>query len=137
MYTIEDYIGQQVRRISFLVKRADDGQYHHLLSVVEYLFPDMQDYDEFKTQKKTEYIDFLKDEDGDKDKVYFVVDFPILTIEYLANPNTYKIGEDVVIPWDEDCKQGDWRYNQPVIVPLHKDEKGKFAYILPKRTYIR
>ena len=134
MYTIEDYIGQQVRRISFLVKRADDGQYHHLLSVVEYLFPDMQDYDEFKTQKKTEYIDFLKDEDGDKDKVYFVVDFPILTIEYLANPNTYKIGEDVVIPWDEDCKQGDWRYNQPVIVPLHKDEKGKFAYILPKRT---
>lgn len=33
MYSIGDYVGQKVRRISFIVKRADDGQYHHLLSL--------------------------------------------------------------------------------------------------------
>ena len=60
MYSIGDYVGQKVRRISFIVKRADDGQYHHLLSLVEYLFPDMQDYNEFKTQKKNVLIDFVK-----------------------------------------------------------------------------
>lgn len=31
MYPIEDYIGQQVRRVSFLVKKAYDGKYHYLL----------------------------------------------------------------------------------------------------------
>lgn len=98
MYSIEDNIGQQVRRISFLVKRADDGQYHHLLSVVEYLYPDMQDYDEFKAHKRNEYIDFLKEEDGDKDKVFFVVDFPILTKDYLDAPYNYCIGQDAVLP---------------------------------------
>ena len=41
-YTISDYIGKKVRRISFLVKRADDGKYHHLFSIVEYLYPEMQ-----------------------------------------------------------------------------------------------
>lgn len=133
MYSIEDYIGQQVRRISFLVKRADDGQYHHLLSVVEHLCSDMQDYDEFKAQKRNEYIDFLKEEDGDKDKVFFVVDFPTLTEDYLDAPYTYHIGHDAVLPWDENM-DGDWMYERPVIVPLHKDEKGVIASFLPKRN---
>ena len=55
MYTISDYIGKKVRRISFLVKRADDGKYHHLFSIVEYLYPEMQDYEAFRVQKG-EYI---------------------------------------------------------------------------------
>jgi hypothetical protein len=134
MYSIEDYIGQKVRRISFIVKKANDGKYHHLLSVVEYLFPDMQDFDEFKSQKKTEYIDFLKDEDGNKDKVFFVVDFPVLTKEFLSDPQIYKIADDKVYPWDESKYRGSWKYEKPVIVPLHKDEKGILAHILPKRT---
>lgn len=133
MYSIEDNIGQQVRRISFLVKRADDGQYHHLLSVVEYLYPDMQDYDEFKAHKRNEYIDFLKEEDGDKDKVFFVVDFPILTKDYLDAPYNYCIGQDAVLPWEENM-DGEWKYERPVIVPLHKDEKGVMASFLPRRS---
>lgn len=132
MYSIEKYIGQQVRRISFLVKRADDGQYHHLLSIVEYLFPDMQDYDEYKAQKRDEYIDFIKEEDGDKDKVFFVVDFPILTKDYLDNPNSYFIGHDNVLQWNDET-EGKWKYDRPVIVPLHKDENGVLASFLPKR----
>ena len=85
-YTIADYIGERVRRISFLVKKAGDGKYHHLFSIVEHLFPKMQDYDTFKTPKSDEYIDFIKDADGDKDKVFFVVDFPVLTEAFLKNP---------------------------------------------------
>ncbi len=132
MYSIDNYIGQQFRRISFLVKRADDGQYHHLLSVVEYLFPDMQDYNEFKAQNRSEYIDFIKDEDGDKDKVYFVVDFPILAKDYIDSPNSYSIGPEKVLRWDNET-EGAWKYDRPVIVPLHKDEKGVLASFLPKR----
>lgn len=133
MYSIEDYIGEQVRRISFLVKRADDGQYHHLLSVVEYLYPDMQDYDEFKAQKRNEHIDFLKEEDGGKDIIFFVVDFPKLTKDYLEAPDSYLIGHDSVLPWKENM-DGDWMYERPVIVPLHKDEKGVISSFLPKRN---
>ena len=133
MYSIEDHIGRQVRRISFLVKTADDGQYHHLLSVVECLYPDMQDYDEFKAQKRNEYIDFLKEEDGDKDKVFFVVDFPTLTKDYLDAPDSYQIGQDTVLPWEENM-DGNWKYKKPVIVPLHKDENGVISSFLPKRN---
>ena len=115
------------------MKRADDGQYHHLLSVVEYLFPDMPDYDEFKAQKRSDYMDFLKEEDGDKDKVFFVVDFPTLTKDYLGAPYSYRIEPDAVLPWDENTN-GDWMYERPVIVPLHKDEKGVLASFLPKRN---
>lgn len=115
------------------MKKADDGQYHHLLAVVEYLYPDMQDYDEFKAQKRNEFIDFLKQEDGDKDKVFFVVDFPTLTKDYLDMPNIYHIGQEAVLPWDENSN-GEWKYERPVIVPLHKDEKGKIASFLPKRN---
>ena len=133
MYSIEGYIGKQVRRITFLVKKADDGFYHHLFSVVEYLFPDMQDYDVFKTHKKNEYIDFLKEEDGNKDKVFFVVDFPVLTDDYLNSPDAYFIGQDEVLRWDNKT-EGEWKYERPMIVPLHKNEKGKMASFLPQRN---
>lgn len=133
MYTISDYIGKKVRRISFLVKRADDGKYHHLFSIVEYLYPEMQDYEAFRVQKG-EYIDFIKDADGDKDKVFFVVDFPVLAEDYLKNPvGNYTIGNDTVYP-EGNVANASWRYDKPVIVPLHKDEKGSLAYLLPKRN---
>lgn len=106
MYSIENHIGEQVRRISFLVKRADDGHYHHLLSIVEYLYPDMQDYNEFKAQKRSEYIDFIKEEDGNKDKVFFVVDFSKITKDYLDRPDTFCIGQDQVLPWDNTRQTG-------------------------------
>ena len=134
MYSIEDYVGQEVRRISFIVKRADDGQYHHLLSLVEYLFPDMQDYNEFKTQKKNVLIDFVKEGDGNKDKVFFVVDFPVLSEEYLKTPNTFIVDNDKVLPWATNNAGGCWKYDRPVIVSLHKDKKGALAYLLPNRT---
>lgn len=134
MYSIENYIGHQVRRISFLVKRVDDGKYHHLLSIVEYITLDMQDYDAFRSPKKKFFIDFLKHEDGDKDKVYFVVDFPILTKEFIDNPTSFYIDDEVVLPWDEVCKDSRWKYERPIIVPLHNEEKGKLAHFLPKRT---
>lgn len=134
MYSIEKYIGEKVRRISFLVKREDDGQYHHLMSVVEYLFPDMQDYDDFRFQNKGEYIDFVKEADGDKDKVFFVVDFPVLTEEFLKKPiSNYTIGGDKVLGWTNDDGLCSWKHKMPVIVPLHQDSKGSLAYILPKR----
>lgn len=135
-YSINDYVGQQVRRISFLVKKADDCKYHHLMSVVEYLFPDMQDYDVFRKQEGGEYIDFVKEEDGDKDKMFFVVDFPVLTESFLNNPTcNYSIGGDPILPWNNNGKEGQWKYKKPVIVPLHEDEKADSSlfFVMPSR----
>ena len=38
----------------------------------------MQEYNENKAKKRDEYLAFIKDEDGDKYKEFYVVDFPIL-----------------------------------------------------------
>lgn len=136
MYSIENYIGEKVRRITFLVKKVDDGQYHHLMSVVEYLFPDMQDYDDYRFQNKVEYIDFIKEADGDKDKVYFVVDFPVLTASFLETPTcNYSISGDTIHTWNDKGNDGEWKYKRPMIVPLHEDikEDSSLFYVMPSR----
>lgn len=134
MYSIDNYIGQTVRRCIFMLKKKD-GLYYHLFSVIEHLTEDMQDYDAFPPNMNGVFIDFVKKANGSKEKVFFAVDYVSLSKEMVYSPwdNIY-VGKDKI---NSDCNDYKWRTGNPCtsnVVPLH-DDKDELCALLPKRHY--
>ena len=133
MPSLASYIGQQVTRYSFLVKRGKD--YYNLFTVMECIFPDMQDYEHFPAKDGHPFCAFDHKADGDADKVFLSVDRTVLTEDMIREPwdNTSIDGCRI----STDMKDYRWATgaDKYFVIPLHDEHKGRseLVEILPKR----
>lgn len=72
------FVGKEVRRILFSLKKAS-GEYYHIFSIYENIDEDMQDYRDFAPNHRNEYNDFVKTADGKEDKLYLTIDRVTMT----------------------------------------------------------
>ncbi|MDE7378357.1 MAG: phospholipase D family protein [Paraprevotella sp.] len=132
MYSIKNYIGQEVRRYIFMLRKTE-GTYHHLFSVTEHLEEEMQDADSFPPNKNGRFIDFDKDADGSKEKIFMVVDRVRLTEDMVYRPwDSMTVGKDRI---RVDGRYEWWAGNAGAakMVPLHHEEQDELHTLLPKR----
>lgn len=137
MNPITKYIGKEVRRIVFALRKKDNT-YHNLYTIIEALNDDMQDIDAFAPNHGNCYLDRVQNADGDEEKVYMAIEK--VTLE---EPMVYEPWEGIVVGKNELFPSAD-SYESPsndsVIIPLHSAEKSELKEILPKRkqaAYVR
>lgn len=133
-YSITSYIGKEVRRFAFLIKRGAD--FYNLFTLLEAVLPDMPDFDAFPLEKGRSFCRFDKKAPGGEDKIFLSVDRVILTSEMLTMPwsNMTIDGHHFMSDIDND----QWIVENPgksAIVPLHDegDSRYELADVLPKR----
>ena len=127
-YSIDNYIGQEVKRITFLLRKPD-GQYHYLFSIIERL--ENNAVENVIGPKKSETFRAEK-EDGGKDKIFVEIDYVMLEEVMAKEPwmRTMVDGTEIV----NGCKDYEW-YNdgRSIIVPSNRDEKNELMAIVPQR----
>lgn len=88
---LSSLIGKEVRRITFSL--LSDGKYYLIYSVIENLWPDMQDFDFLRAE---EFV--CKRASSSKshstDKIYFSIDWFKVTREFIENPTANYILND-------------------------------------------
>lgn len=57
-YSITSYIGQEVRRFAFLIKRGED--FYNLFTLLEAVLPDMADFDAYPLEENKPFCKFDK-----------------------------------------------------------------------------
>lgn len=57
-YSIASYIGQEIRRFAFLIKRGKD--FYNLFTLLEAVLPDMSDFDAFPLEGDRPFCKFDK-----------------------------------------------------------------------------
>lgn len=134
MFRIEDYIGQEVRRFIYMMRRSN-GQYVHLFSIWEHLDSEMQDAKMFTPNTKNGvYIDFIKSAPKD-DKIFLAIDNIVLTQEMLddvAN-NLVVGGKDIIYPICSEYSKQELTWKEGVnVLPLGEDTLPMKS-IFPKR----
>lgn len=83
-------IGKPARRITFTLLK--DRTYHLLFAVIEELYPDFQDFNDYRDNFVCERINHTDNEC--RDKIYFSIDFPVITEDLLANPTNDFVFQD-------------------------------------------
>ena len=92
-YSIDNFIGQEVKRITFLLKKTD-GKYHYLFSIIERLENDA--VENVISPKKSETFRAEK-EDGGKDKIYVEIDYVMLEEVMAREKNEICGGRDLTL----------------------------------------
>lgn len=133
-YSIKSYIGKEVRRISFLIKREKD--YYNLFTLFEAILPDMPDVDAFGMENGLPFCRFDKKAPGDADKLFLSVDKCRLTEEMLSYPWDNMIIDGIQIK--SDIEEFRWLSNDfeaCPLIPLHDDSDSRHELIdmLPTR----
>lgn len=127
-YSIENNIGQEVKRTSFLLKRAD-GEYHFLFGIIERLEDDAPENVLRQKQSKT-YCD--EKADGKKDKIFVETDFVTLDQTTVNEPwKCYVVdGTNIKV----DGKGYQWKNNgENNVIPSNRDEKTELMVMVPDR----
>lgn len=134
-----NFVGKEVRRILFSLKKAS-GEYYHIFSIYENIDEDMQDYRDFAPNHRNEYNDFVKTADGKEDKLYLTIDRVTMTEPFFTKPweNLYS-GKTKIISEADDflwsTENQKWRIT-------HSDGSmpNEIAAMLPRRhcpSYVR
>jgi hypothetical protein len=139
MHLTQDYIGKEVRRVVFSLKKAS-GDYVHVFSILEKIDVDMQDYHDFAPNHGCEFNDYDRTADGKEDKLFFTVDKITITNELFEKPwENYYSGTTLLNACTENYQwpagEKDWR-----ILPSDDNYKQELPSILPRRTcprYVR
>ena len=84
-YSISSYVGSEVRRFAFLIKRGDE--FYNLFTLFEAVLPDMSDFDQFTLEDGQPFCQFDRKAPGNEDKIFLSVD--IIFTEVM-----------LTIPWD-------------------------------------
>lgn len=133
-YSISSYVGSEVRRFAFLIKRGDE--FYNLFTLFEAVLPDMSDFDQFTLEDGQPFCQFDRKAPGNEDKIFLSVDRVIFTEVMLTIPWDNMVIDGKSIKTDSDEYQ--WLVEDPaksVIIPIH-DDNGKqyeLADMLPKR----
>lgn len=113
--------------------KKTDGTYHHLFSVTEHLEQGMQDANAFPANINGRFIDFDKNADGSKEKIFMVVDRVCLTEEMVNRPwDGMTVGKDN-IRTDGIYEWWTGSACTAKMVPLHHEEQEELCALLPKR----
>lgn len=133
-YSISSYIGKEVRRFAFLIKRGSD--FYNLFTLLEAVLPDMADFNAFPLEEDSPFCRFDKKAPGSLDKIFLSVDRVMLTKEMLTSPWENMIIDRKLIKTDITNYQ--WaveNLNQSVLIPLHEehDNSHELVDMLPKR----
>lgn len=127
-YSIDNYIGQEVKRTTFLLKRPDK-KYHYLYSIIERLENDAVENVIGPKDRKTV---FEEKADGGKDKIFVEVDYVTLDEVMAKEPWTLTEVDGTII--ENEGKGYEW-YNdgRNHIVPSNRDERRELMVIVPQR----
>ena len=133
-YSITSYIGKEVRRFVFLIKRGDE--FYNLFTLLEAVLPDMSDFALFPLEDGLPFCRFDKKAPGGEDKIFLSVDRVIFTEEMLAMPWDDMAIDGKSIKTDSDDYQ--WLVEDPsqsALIPLHDDDGRRYELVdmLPKR----
>lgn len=131
-YSIASYIGQEVRRFAFLVKRGED--FYNLFTLLEAVLPDMSDFDAFPLEGDRSFCKFDKKASGSEDKIFLSVDRIIFTEEMLTKPWDNMVIDGNLIKTDITNYQ--WAVDNPKqseLIPLHEGMCHELVDMLPKR----
>lgn len=133
-YSITNYIGSEVRRFSFLIKRG--RVFYNLFSLYEAVLPDMQDIDAYPMEDGHPFCRFIEKAPGDEDKVFLSVDVCVLTEEMITQPWESMVIDGQTI--QSDINQYQWLLddiNKCALIPLHEERDGRHELVdmLPKR----
>lgn len=125
-YSIDNYIGQQVKRIIFSILRAD-GKYYFLFGIIEKMVPG-SDEDMIRPSRNP-LVDCDRNADGDKEKVYVSVDYVELTEMMAKAPwrDVYVGGTPIINEVDSYRWVNDgWR-----VVPSVRKEETEVYALMP------
>lgn len=130
MKPITKYIGKEVRRIVFALRKTDNT-YHNLFTVIEAMNDEMTDKDMFAPNVCKCYLDRIKNADGSEEKIYVAVEKVILAEAMVREPwDGIVVDKNNLIPSAE-------RYDTPIndclVIPLHSADESELKDILPKR----
>ena len=134
-YSITDYIGQEVRRFSFLIMRG--RVFYNLFTLYEAVVPDMQDVNAFPSENGHPFCKFDKKAPGNEDKVFLSVDVCVLTEEMIMEPWKNMVIDGYTI--QSDIEQFNWLLDdrrKSALIPLHeeRDMRHELVDMLPKRS---
>lgn len=127
-YSIDNYIGQEVKRTSFLLKKSN-GEYHFLFGIIERLEDDAAENVLGQKQSKT-YCD--EKADGKKDKIYVETDFVTLDQTTANEPWECYVVDGRNIKVEGNGYQ--WKDNgESKKIPSNRDEKTELMVMVPDR----
>ncbi len=133
-YSITSYIGQEVRRFAFLIKRGED--FYNLFTLLEAVLPDMADFDAYPLEENKPFCKFDKKAPGSEDKIFLSIDRVVFTEEMLTKPWENMVIDGNIIKTD--IANFQWAVDNPkqsVLIPLHEehDKCHELVDMLPKR----
>ena len=133
-YSIASYIGQEVRRFAFLIKRGK--VFYNLFTLLEAVLPDMADFDAYPLEENKPFCKFDKKAPGSEDKIFLSVGRVVMTEEMLTKPWENMVIDGNIIKTDITNFQ--WAVDNPkqsVLIPLHEehDKCHELVDMLPKR----
>lgn len=127
-YSIDNYIGGKVKRVTFLLRRTDKS-YHFLFGIMEHLKSDAPEVVFNQMQNNTI---FDEKADGGKDKIFVEIDYVALDEAMVGEPWNHTVvdGNEIVNTGKEYRWYNDGR---STIVPSNRDEKSEMMVIVPHR----
>lgn len=132
MYTFDTYIGQEIRRIVYLLKT--DNTYYHIMSVFEHVEPDMSDIHAFRQKDGMPFLKFVKNADADK-KVFLLIDHVILTEDLYLEPwKNLSEGGDIIHPTCSGFRLAKLSHEGAEVISLSDNHQHPITHILPHRS---
>ena len=132
MYTFDKYIGQEVRRIVYMLKV--DNRYYNLLSVFEHLESDMADICDFPVGVDGRpFMKYIKTADANK-KVFLLIDKVTFTEKLYKEPwNNLSEDGDSILPTSSEFTFKNLSHEGEEVISLSDNSKHPITYILPRR----
>lgn len=132
MKNILELIGSKVRRVSFSIQNGKD--HYLLLSVIEEMLPDMQDYDDFPQCKTCVY----RSDSSNSAKtynIYMAVDWITLDEAFLSDPvNNYVVGGTTYLFYSDEYRLRPSKNEPPFVMQdSYHDNKPEIQNVLPLR----
>lgn len=129
---MEDFIGKEVRIITF---GYDDGEgnLYNVLSIIEELYPFMEDYDSFVSPEKPVFVksERLRKSNGKDQKVVLTIFRTIATDELVKHPEKeIKIDGDPLLSYSQDFNFRDYIFVSP-----SNNNRKEICQLLPLRNY--
>lgn len=125
-YSIDNYIGQEVKRIIFSIKRTDK-KYYFLFGIIEKMVPG-SDVDLIRPERNP-LVDCDRGSDGDKDKVYVSVDYVELTEAMTIVPwRDVYVGKTPIL---NDVDSYKWEFENWYVIPSVRRDKTELHSLMP------
>lgn len=132
---MNNIVGKIAKRYTFCLRDCNTKEYIYLVSFVDVLLPDMEDYIENFDKAKKDLFRIDKIDSKRHDKVYLCVDYFIVTQDFLEHPeNEFKIGDSTI----KFSHQIEKKLNHHITIDLDKQQIG-LHNIFPKHdclTYL-